>query len=179
MFGKMRRKVEKSKRRRGKRTHHLQQESMILILHSNQKFMSNISRNNNYQAPKSRSIEEINRKLVSITDSSSAASSPAPDTGSDSVDKRLLETSLYVSFNPEGRLQRRHGGSMDSVDSAGATSIGSTGSYSGSTGSAGSIANPMRSSMKKTKSRDRTDSVSTSSGKKSVHYAIGAEQTTV
>ena len=118
----------------------------------------------------------MNRKLVSISASSSAASTPDP---SDSVDKKLLETSLYVSFNPEGRLQRRHGGSMDSVDSAGATSIGSTGSYSGSTGSAGSIVNPMRSSMKKTKSRDRTDSLSTSSGKKSVHYAIGAEQTTV
>ena len=118
----------------------------------------------------------MNRKLVSMSANSSAASTPVPF---DSVDKKLLETSLYVSFNPEGKLQRRHGGSMDSVDSAGATSIGSTGSYSGSTGSAGSIVNPMRSSMKKTKSRDRTDSVSTNSGKKSVHYAIGAEQTTV
>ena len=136
----------------------------------------NKSRNNNYQAPKSRSIEEMNKKLVSMSSSSSATSTPLP---SDTVDTKLLETSLYVSLNPEGRLQRRHGGSMDSVDSAGATSIGSTGSYSGSTGSAGSIANPMRSSMKKTKSRDRTDSVSNSSGKKSVHYAIGAEQTTV
>merc|ERR1711971_444257 len=88
------------------------------------------TKNNNYQAPKSRSIEEMNRNLVSISASSSAASTPDP---TDSVDKKLLETSLYVSFNPEGRLQRRHGGSMDSVDSAGATSIGSTGSYSGST----------------------------------------------
>ena len=69
-------------------------------------------RNNNYQAPQSRSIAEMNKRLVSMTETSSASSTPVPS----SEDQKLLETSLYVSFNPEGRLQRRHGGSITSVD---------------------------------------------------------------
>merc|ERR1719150_250554 len=126
----------------------------------------------NYQAPRSRSIDEINKMLVDMADNKHSGSvSSIPNLPS--VDQKVLESSLYVSYNPGGRLNRRHG-SMESVQS---------GTSSVSTGSAGSIMNPLRSSMKKPKKREASGSTisgsSSHSGKKSVRYAMGAEQTTV
>jgi len=129
------------------------------------------------QPPKSRSIDEINRMLASMAENKTNLISSHPQ----QIDQKLLESSLFVNYNPGGRLNRRHG-SMESMGS-GTYSVGSTGSTTGSTGSAGSIINPIRSSMKKPKSRSASGSTisgsSATSGKKSVRYAMGGEQTTV
>ena len=96
-----------------------------------------------------------------------------------SVDQKLLESSLFVNYNPGGRLNRRHG-SMESMESR-SSSVMSGSSYTGSTGSAGSIMNPLRSSMKKPKNKELASTISASSNqsKKSVRIAVGAEQTSV
>ena len=84
-----------------------------------------IVRNNNSQPPKSRSIDEINRMLASMAENKTNLVSSHPP----QVDQKLLESSLFVNYNPGGRLNRRHG-SMESMGS-GTYSVGSTGSYTG------------------------------------------------
>ena len=85
------------------------------------------ARNENYQPPKSRSIDEINKMLVNMAEHKSdlVISSIPGLQSTPSVDQKLLQSSLYVSFNPGGRLNKRHG-SMESMGSN-TNSVGSTG----------------------------------------------------
>ena len=82
-------------------------------------------RNENYQPSKTRSIDEINKMLVTMAENKSDMAMLPGLQSVPSVDQKLLQSSLYVSFNPGGRLNKRHG-SMESMGSN-TNSVGSTG----------------------------------------------------
>ena len=130
-----------------------------------------------HPAAKSKNIDEINKMLVSMSENKSTDQSSV-SSNTNNTDQKMLESSLFVSYNPGGRLNRRQSGSVESFGS-----IGSSVTSTVSTGSASSIMNPARSSMKKPKNKDISGSTisgsSGASGKKSVRYAMGSEQTSV
>ena len=129
-----------------------------------------------HPAAKSKNIDEINKMLVTMSENKSTDQSSV--SSNTNTDQKMLESSLFVSYNPGGRLNRRQSGSVESFGS-----IGSSVTSTVSTGSASSIMNPARSSMKKPKNKDISGSTisgsSGASGKKSVRYALRSEQTSV
>ena len=130
-----------------------------------------------HPAAKSKNIDEINKMLVTMSENKSTDQSSV-SSNTNNTDQKMLESSLFVSYNPGGRLNRRQSGSVESFGS-----IGSSVTSTVSTGSASSIMNPARSSMKKPKNKDISGSTisgsSGASGKKSVRYALRSEQTSV
>ena len=72
--------------------------------------------------------------LVSMAENKSSDLGSSTVSSSPSVNQKKLESSLFVSYNPGGRLNRRQSGSLESFGSLGGDSVASSGSFTGSTG---------------------------------------------